>query len=43
VSASLDDRERGQRGIERAARFSWSEAAQGTMEAYERALAAART
>jgi glycosyltransferase involved in cell wall biosynthesis len=43
VSASLDDRERGRRGIERAARFSWSEAARGTMEAYERALGAART
>jgi glycosyltransferase involved in cell wall biosynthesis len=43
VTASLGDRERGRRGIERAARFSWSEAARGTMEAYERALAAART
>jgi hypothetical protein len=43
VSASLDDRERGLRGIERSARFSWSEAARGTMEAYERALSAART
>jgi glycosyltransferase involved in cell wall biosynthesis len=40
VSASLGDRERGRRGIARAARFSWSEAARGTMEAYERALAA---
>jgi glycosyltransferase involved in cell wall biosynthesis len=43
VSATLGDRERGRLGIERAARFSWSEAARGTMEAYERALAAART
>jgi glycosyltransferase involved in cell wall biosynthesis len=40
VSASLGDRERGRRGIERAAQFSWSEAARGTMEAYQRALAA---
>jgi glycosyltransferase involved in cell wall biosynthesis len=43
VSASLEDRERGRRGVERAARFSWREAARGTMEAYERALATART
>jgi glycosyltransferase involved in cell wall biosynthesis len=43
ISASLGDRERGRQGIERAARFSWSEAARGTMEAYERALTAART
>jgi len=35
------DHERG--GVERAAGFSWSEAARGTMDAYERALAAART
>ena len=33
----------GHAGIERAAGFSWSEAARGTMEAYERALVTART
>jgi glycosyltransferase involved in cell wall biosynthesis len=38
VLDSLDDGERGRRGAERARRFSWSEAARGTMEAYERAL-----
>jgi glycosyltransferase involved in cell wall biosynthesis len=43
VAASLGDRERGRRGAERAKRFSWSEAARGTMEAYERAVAARRT
>jgi glycosyltransferase involved in cell wall biosynthesis len=42
ISASLDDRERGRQGIQQAARFTWSEAARGTMEAYERALASAR-
>ncbi len=42
VRDSLDDRDRGRRGIERAGQFSWSEAARGTMEAYERALRRAR-
>jgi glycosyltransferase involved in cell wall biosynthesis len=38
VRDSLDDVERGRRGVEHSRRFSWSEAARGTMEAYERAL-----
>jgi glycosyltransferase involved in cell wall biosynthesis len=40
VVAALGDGEAGRRGIERAAGFSWADAARGTMEAYERALAA---
>jgi glycosyltransferase involved in cell wall biosynthesis len=40
VVAALGDGEGGRRGIERAAGFSWADAARGTMEAYERALAA---
>jgi glycosyltransferase involved in cell wall biosynthesis len=43
IRAVLGDAERGQSGVKRAARFSWSEAARGTMDAYERALVAART
>jgi glycosyltransferase involved in cell wall biosynthesis len=43
IRAALDDAGRGPSGVARAARFSWSEAARGTMEAYERALVAART
>jgi glycosyltransferase involved in cell wall biosynthesis len=43
VRAALGDAERGREGVARAAGFSWPEAARGTMEAYERALAAART
>ena len=39
VSAALSDPERGRRGVDRATRFSWADAARGTMEAYERALA----
>jgi glycosyltransferase involved in cell wall biosynthesis len=42
VRDSLDDHDRGRRGIERAGQFSWSEAARGTMEAYQRALRRAR-
>jgi glycosyltransferase involved in cell wall biosynthesis len=42
VTAALGDAERGEAGIARAAGFSWAEAARGTMEAYERALRAAR-
>jgi glycosyltransferase involved in cell wall biosynthesis len=38
IRAALDDRERGERGRERAGRFSWSEAAHGTMASYRRAL-----
>ena len=37
IGTMLEDGGRGPRGIERAARFSWAEAARGTMEAYERA------
>jgi glycosyltransferase involved in cell wall biosynthesis len=43
IAATLGDAERGRRGTERAAGFSWSEAARGTMDAYERTLVAART
>jgi glycosyltransferase involved in cell wall biosynthesis len=44
VCAALEDAdERGKGGIARSAGFSWPAAARGTMEAYERALAAART
>ena len=39
VSVAMSDPERGRRSVERAARFSWADAARGTMEAYERALA----
>jgi glycosyltransferase involved in cell wall biosynthesis len=42
VTAALDDSERGTAGIAHAGRFSWAEAARGTMDAYERALAANR-
>jgi len=42
IGAALDDAERGRRGVERAARFSWAESARGHMEAYERAVAAAQ-
>ena len=40
IRVALDDGKRGRRGVERAAGFSWADAAHGTMEAYERALAA---
>jgi glycosyltransferase involved in cell wall biosynthesis len=40
IGAALADGERGRRGLERASRFSWADAARGTMEAYERALVA---
>jgi glycosyltransferase involved in cell wall biosynthesis len=40
IRAALDDGERGRRGVERARGFSWTDAARGTMEAYERALVA---
>ena len=43
VSAAMAGREDGDGGPARAARFSWTEAARGTMEAYERALAGGRT
>jgi glycosyltransferase involved in cell wall biosynthesis len=43
ISISLQDLDRGRRGIERTARFTWSEAARRTMEAYGRALGTART
>jgi glycosyltransferase involved in cell wall biosynthesis len=39
----LRDPGRAQRGLERANRFSWAEAARGTMHAYERALHGARS
>ena len=42
ITASLGDRERGRLGVERASRFTWSDAARGTMEAYERASIASR-
>jgi glycosyltransferase involved in cell wall biosynthesis len=42
ITNSLGDRERGRLGVERASRFSWSDAARGTMEAYERASIASR-
>jgi glycosyltransferase involved in cell wall biosynthesis len=40
ILAALGDGERGRRGVERAGRFSWADAARGTMAAYERALVA---
>ena len=40
IVAVLGDAERGRRGVERAGRFSWADAARGTMAAYERALVA---
>jgi glycosyltransferase involved in cell wall biosynthesis len=40
IVAALGDGERGRRGVERAGRFSWADAARGTMAAYERALVA---
>jgi glycosyltransferase involved in cell wall biosynthesis len=40
IRAALADGERGRPGVERASRFSWADAARGTMEAYERALVA---
>jgi len=40
IRAVLEDGERGRLGVERAAGFSWADAARGTMEAYERALVA---
>lgn len=43
IGAALGDAERGRSGVARAAGFSWSEAARGTMDAYERALVVART
>ena len=39
IETALGDRERGRLGWERAERFSWADAARGTMDAYERALA----
>jgi len=42
ITACLADPARGAGGRERAERFSWPEAARGTMEAYERALAGSR-
>jgi glycosyltransferase involved in cell wall biosynthesis len=41
VAVVLDDPARGRAGIEHAKRFSWAEAARGTMGAYERALSQA--
>jgi len=41
IATVAGDTERGRRGLERAARFSWADCARGTMEAYERALSAA--
>jgi glycosyltransferase involved in cell wall biosynthesis len=43
IRVALENGARGRTGAERAASFSWAETARGTMEAYERALAAART
>ncbi len=43
IAAALSDPARGALGRERSAHFSWADAARGTMEAYERALAAGRT
>jgi glycosyltransferase involved in cell wall biosynthesis len=40
IRTVLEDGERGRLGVERAAGFSWADAARGTMEAYERALVA---
>jgi glycosyltransferase involved in cell wall biosynthesis len=42
IEAAWADRDAGRAGRERAAGFSWEAAARGTLEAYERALAAAR-
>jgi glycosyltransferase involved in cell wall biosynthesis len=42
IRTALADGERCGRGIQRARGFSWTEAARGTMEAYERALVAHR-
>lgn len=42
IQAAMADPERVRRGIERASRFSWAEAARGTMHAYERATGAQR-
>jgi glycosyltransferase involved in cell wall biosynthesis len=42
VAAELGGERDGREGRERAARFSWESAAQGTWQAYERALAARR-
>jgi glycosyltransferase involved in cell wall biosynthesis len=42
IGAALDDDELRRRGREHASRYSWSDAARGTFEAYERALAASR-
>jgi glycosyltransferase involved in cell wall biosynthesis len=39
IRSALDDGARGRMGRDRAAGFSWADAARGTMEAYERALA----
>jgi glycosyltransferase involved in cell wall biosynthesis len=43
IEGALGDAERGRSGLQRAKGFSWSEAARGTMDAYERALVAGRT
>ena len=40
IVTALGNGERGRRGAERAGRFSWADAARGTMAAYERALVA---
>ena len=40
IEAAFADAERARRCVERARGFSWSDAARGTMEAYERALVA---
>jgi len=40
IVTAMDDAARGRRGVERAAHFSWADAARGTMAAYERALVA---
>jgi len=43
IREALGHADRGAAGVARAGRFSWADAARGTMDAYERALAAART
>ena len=43
ILAAMDGGERVQAGRERAGRFSWENAARGTFEAYERAVASARS
>jgi len=43
VLRALGDDGQGRRGAERSERFSWADAARGTMEAYERALAGGRS